>query len=114
MKFKKEVRIGLLVLMAFLVFFAGFYFLRGANLFSSQLRYLAYYESVDGLSLSAPVQVRGLAVGRVASIELDGEARDRVKLVLEVDRDLKLNSGTVAVLNSGDLLGSKFIELEWG
>lgn len=114
MKFTKEVRIGLLVLVAFLVFFAGFYFLRGVNLFSSQVKYLAYFESVEGLSLSAPVQVRGLAVGRVASIELEGEATDRVRLVLEVDRDLKLPAGTVAVLNSGDLLGSKFIELEWG
>ncbi len=114
MKLTKEVRIGLLVLIAFLVFFAGFYFLRGANLFSSQWRYVAYYESVEGLSLSAPVQVRGLAVGRVAAIELEGPRKGQVKLVLEVDEDLPLPSGTIAVLNSGDLLGSKFIELELG
>ncbi len=111
MKLSKEARIGLLVSIAILILFTGFYFLRGSNLFSSQAEYTAYFTNIQGLQASSPIQIRGLAVGRVASVELDGE---RVKVVLSINKDTKLPEGTIAKLASTDLLGSKVISLELG
>ena len=53
MKFSKEARIGLLVAISVVVLFAGFYFLKGSNVFSKDYDYYAFYGDVQGLQLSA-------------------------------------------------------------
>lgn len=112
MALSKEVKIGALVAISLLVFFAGFYFLRGSSLFSSEKEYYAYYDNVQGLQSSAAVQVKGLAVGRVASIELVDS--DKVRVTMTVDKDVLVPIGSSAELASADLLGTKVIKLKLG
>lgn len=112
MKFSKEARIGLLVALSLLIFFAGFYFLKGANLFSGENDYVAYYDDVLGLLPSAAVQVKGMTVGRVTEIVLDENGK--VKVGLAVKKSVAVPKGTIAKLTSADLLGTKVIALELG
>lgn len=112
MKFSKEARIGLLVAISFLILFAGFYFLKGANLFSGENEYYAYFENVQGLQPSASVQVKGLGIGRVASIELNGGGK--VKVTIAISKKVKILAGTSIQLASADLLGTKVINIEMG
>lgn len=107
----KEVRIGILVGSAILIFFAGFYFLKGANIFSPENEYICHFDNVQGLQASAAVQVKGMAVGRVSEIKL---IDNKVKVTLSVSKKVKLNEGTVAKLGSADILGTKVINLEIG
>lgn len=112
MRFSKEAKIGLLVLISFLIFFAGFYFLKGANIFSGENEFYAYYDNVQGLQASSSVQVKGLSVGRVSAIELiDSE---KVKVTLSVSRSVNIPVGTTAELGSADLLGTKIVRLNLG
>ncbi len=112
MTFSKESKIGLLVTLSILVFFAGFYFLKGADLFSGENKYYIYYDNVQGLQTSAAVMVKGLGVGRVSDIELiDSE---KVKVTVAVSKDVDIMVGTVAELASADLLGTKVIKLKQG
>ena len=111
MKISKELRVGTLVALSILVFFAGFYFLKGSNIFSSANHYYAYYDEIAGLQPSAPVQIRGLQVGKVSDIQLDGK---RVKVTLEMNDQYDVRQGAIAKLASGDLLGGKLIRLEPG
>ena len=110
MRFSKEARIGLLVAGAILIFFAGFYFLKGANIFSGENQYYVYYNDVQGLQASSPVQIKGLSVGRVASITLNGQSR--VQVTIAISKKTEIPQGTVAKLTATDLLGSKAISLE--
>lgn len=110
MKFSKEVRIGLLVAISFLIFFAGFYFLKGANIFSGENDYYVYYDNIQGLQPSAAVQVKGLSVGRVATIKLDQNGKVKVKI--SVSKKIKVYEGSIAKLTSADLLGTKVINLD--
>ncbi|HRO43871.1 MAG TPA: MlaD family protein [Flavipsychrobacter sp.] len=112
MKFSKEARIGLLVASAILIFFAGFYFLKGANIFSGENEYFVYYDNVQGLQPSSPVQVKGMSVGRVSAISLNGGGR--VKVTIAVNKKYKIPQETVASLTSVDLLGTKAISLQLG
>lgn len=111
MKFSKEARIGLLVTVAMLILFSGFYFLKGANIFSGENDYFVYYDNVQGLQASAPVQIKGMSVGRVSNIALNGDGK--VKVTLAVNKKTKIPRGTIAKLASADLLGSKVISLEF-
>jgi phospholipid/cholesterol/gamma-HCH transport system substrate-binding protein len=111
MTFSKEARIGLLVAIAILILITGFYFLRGSNLFSRENTYYCYFANIQGLQASAPVQIKGFGVGRVAAIKLEG---NRVKVTISVSKKTQIPEGTVAKLASADLLGSKVIALELG
>ncbi|HLO71852.1 MAG TPA: MlaD family protein [Flavipsychrobacter sp.] len=111
MKFSKEARIGLLVAVALFIFIAGFYFLKGANLFSGETEYYAYFDDVQGLQTSSGVQVKGLTVGRVVAITLN-EADGKVKVLLAVGKKTKVTEGSSVKLASADLLGTKVLKLD--
>lgn len=106
---KKEIRIGLLTISALFVFVAGFYFLKGSNLFSSEHDYIAYFDNVQGLTPSSQVLVRGMVVGRVEAIQLTED--NQVEVRFAVKKDIHVGEGTVAVLASTDLLGTKALSL---
>jgi len=112
MSLSKETRIGLLVTIALLVFFAGFYFLKGSNIFSSEKNYYCFYQDVQGLQGSAMVQIRGLNVGRVSHTKLvDNKG---VQVTITISKSIEIPQGTIAKIASPDLLGSKIIELHLG
>jgi len=108
MKLAKEARIGLMVAIAILVFFTGFYFLKGSNIFSGENNYYADYENVQGLTPSAAVQIKGVNVGKVTDINLKG----KVRVTLAIDKKVHIPKGTKAELISLDLLGTKAIRLD--
>ena len=112
MTLSREARIGLLVAISILVFFAGFYFLKGSNVFSREYTYYAYYDNVEGLQPSAAVQIKGLQVGKVTEIHLNGG--DKVMVAIAISKKTRLPQGTVAKLTSLDLLGTKGITLDLG
>lgn len=111
----KEVRIGLLVAVSVLVFFAGLYFLKGSSLFSNEYQYHAFYDNVQGLQPSAVVQIKGLQVGKVSDILLNRESLEKpIEVVISINKRTRLPRGTIAKLTSMDLLGTKGISLELG
>src|SRR6187402_283294 len=111
----KEARIGLLVGTSILVFFAGFYFLKGSNIFSREYEYHAFYENVQGLQPSAAVQIHGLQVGKVTEINLNrSQLNSKIEVVIAISKKTRLPVGTVAKLTSLDLLGTKGITLDLG
>lgn len=115
MTMSKEARIGLLVGISILIFFAGFYFLKGSNILNREYEYKAYYEDVQGLQPSAAVQIHGLQVGKISAIHLNrSQLGDKVEVVIAINNKTRLPIGTIAKLNSLDLLGTKGITLELG
>ncbi len=112
MSISKEVRIGLLVSSALVIFFSGFYFLKGSDLFSKEKEYYVYYPTVDGLQKSSMVQIKGINVGQVTNLELAAEKG--VKVTMSIHQDINLTEGTVASLAQSDLLGTKVINLQLG
>ena len=101
-----------MVTISLVIFFIGFYFLKGANLFANDKEFYCIYGNVDGLQNSATVQIRGLNSGHVLRMELiDGTG---VKVVISMNKGVELPEGTIANLASQDLLGTKTIKLELG
>lgn len=77
--------------------------------------YLVYStESVSGLNQHAPVKYKGVAVGSVREIALDPADPQRVRLVLEIERDVPIKEDTVAVLSVQGLTGIAFLDLGGG
>ena len=109
----KEIKVGLLAIVAVAALVVGFNFLRGSNLFSSASTYYATYPNVEGLNVGAPVILNGIKVGQVKNLELQPDKGNVVRVALEMQEGVVLGDSTLASLG-GTLLGSKTISLTLG
>lgn len=114
MKISKEFKVGLLGIVSITILYFGFNFLKGIDLFKKTNNYYALYDNIDGLTISNPVVINGLSVGRVSNIEILQQKGNLVAVEVSVDSKIILSSGTVARLVNLDFLGSKAIELILG
>jgi len=110
-KISKEFKVGVLGIVSLVVLYFGFNFLKGIDLFKDTNTYYALYDNIDGLTISNPVIINGLSVGRVNNINILQNRGNIVAVELHIDGQIKLSNGTVARLINTDFLGSKAIEL---
>ncbi len=113
MKFKKEAKIAVIVTLIILLFFWGYNFLKGRNLFSSYNYYYANFEKIDGLQKSGSVTVNGFVVGLVSDIQFATDKLDQLVVEIGVKKSFKIPDNSVMMI-TGDLLGSKSIVLTLG
>ena len=106
----KEIKVGLLAILAIAALVIGYNFLRGSNILSSDHTYYATYPKVDGLNVGAIVVLNGIKVGQVKKMELQPEKGNTVRVALELQKDIVVGDSTTASLG-GSLLGSKGITL---
>ncbi len=109
--FGKEVKIAISVLISVGILYAGINYLRGINLMKPTNYYYAYYQAVEGLSVSAPVTIDGYKVGLVQDIVYDYENNGAIKVLLNLDKKLRIPVGSKACLES-DFLGTASIGLK--
>jgi phospholipid/cholesterol/gamma-HCH transport system substrate-binding protein len=111
LKIAKEIKVALLAIVAIVIFYFGFNFLKGIDFFNPSNEYYAIYDQVDGLTAANPVLLSGLAVGRVSRIEILQEDENRLKVYFELREDITLGKESVALLTS-DILGSQTIVIQ--
>jgi phospholipid/cholesterol/gamma-HCH transport system substrate-binding protein len=69
LKSTKETKVAVLVILSIVLFYWGFNFLKGKNLFDNSTKLYVVYTNVAGLAPSSPVTLNGLAIGKVNRIE---------------------------------------------
>ena len=108
---KREVKIGILALVAILGSVWGYSFLKGKNLLTSSYTFYAKFDNIDQLPISAPVLISGVQVGAVNRTELDPIDMQTVIVEMDVEKKFDISKNTVAALISTGLMGQKAIEL---
>lgn len=111
--FSKEVIIGGSVVIAILLLVFGLNFLKGVNLLRPSNYYYVDYENVAGLDVSSPVRIEGYKVGQVRSIEFDYEHPGKFKVMLALDKGLKLPSDSKASMSTS-LMGGASVDISLG
>jgi phospholipid/cholesterol/gamma-HCH transport system substrate-binding protein len=76
-------------------------------------RVVARFSSVTGLRVGADVEIAGVPVGKVASIELAKDSAAAL-VVLRLRPDLRLAEDTIAAIKTSGLIGDKYVNLSPG
>jgi len=112
LKITKEVKTGIVVVVALAMLLYGLNFLKGINIFSHSKKVYAVYSSVEGLLPSNPVLINGFHVGLVQNIKLENNSSGKVLVTLLItDNDVKIPKGTIARITS-DFFGNRAIQLD--
>lgn len=111
--FTKEFIIGLSVIAAVLILFIGIEYLKGINLFKPSNYYVASYDNVAGLEISAPVTIDGFKVGQVREIKFNYEKPGKIEVVLALNKSLRLPEDSKASIVS-TLMSGAYVEIMMG
>lgn len=113
MKLSKEIKIGIITVIALLSFFWVFTFLQGRNMFTPGRVFYVKYNNVDGLLPTKPVNINGLKVGSVENIEIVEKDKNLFFIVkLIVENDIEFSKNTIAEIYEPGLMQGKMIQLK--
>lgn len=113
MKIRREFKIGVFAVIVILVSWWGITWLGAQDLFKSYNTYYVYYDEVSkDLKVSSRVYIRGVDVGSVRDISLEG---DKVKVEIAVDNNYAemIPDNSIALITEG-LMGGAQVILEQG
>jgi len=110
LKFSKEVKTGLLALVAILLLIFGYSFLKGRNLLDNDRTFYAVYDNVEGLAPSSSVTINGLEVGKVVAIDFFGR-EGKLLVTFKVSNDFAFSKQSVAQIYGGGLIGGKSLAI---
>lgn len=109
--FTREVKVGLMAVVAVFVLYFGLNFLKGIDIFSPVSYYYARYENIGGLVPSSPVFVKGFKVGQVEQIKYDFSKKESFVVKISVSKNISLPKGTKIELYDDGLMGGKAVQL---
>lgn len=118
MKFTKEIKAGLIALLAIVGFVILFQFMKGKSLFTTDNIFYAKFDNVEGLAASNPVSINGLKVGQVDQIipvtDNDGKIHFVVKVTIDDGFEFSKKS-TIEIFEPGLMSGKEMrINLAYG
>ena len=112
MKVSKEIRIGLVAVLAILIVYVGIIFLKGLKLFSNDVSYYVQLSDVQGMPTASDVRANGLKVGTVKAINFD-QASQQLIVEINVNPDFRIPQGTTVYMTK-EMLGSAMMNLKLG
>ena len=80
-------------------------FLKGTHLFTGSKTYHFAFDDISGLTKSSPIYASGYQVGLVKDIIFDYSHKNKTKVIAEMDKQMKIPTGTTAFISS-DVLGN--------
>jgi phospholipid/cholesterol/gamma-HCH transport system substrate-binding protein len=109
------VMVGSFVLVIFAGIFVAILWLAHTQFNQQLVNYDIYFTgSVTGLSVGAPVNLNGVAIGKVTEIRLDPVNPDQVRVTIEADAQAPIKSDSVASLELTGITGIYYIEISGG
>ncbi|MBD80860.1 MAG: hypothetical protein CL840_18230 [Crocinitomicaceae bacterium] len=114
MKISKEIRIGIVVVISLSLFYYGYNYIKGNDLFKSGTFIYAKYTNINGLSQDDPILTQGYRIGKVSNMHFDMATGKILVELLIVNDQIRIPVNSEAVIASSGLLGGKEINLKLG
>jgi len=111
MAMSREVRVGLFLVVAFLILIALFELVGKEALFARMVEYKTSFKSIPGLKVGDPVRLAGVEVGTVRDIRVIGA---RVEVTMRVKPEAPVKTDSVATIKLTSLLGTNFVDITFG
>ncbi len=114
MKVSREFKVGLIAIIAMVLLYWGFNFLKGQDVFENKKVVYAIYDRVEGLTAAKPVYVNGFKIGMVDDIYFHPDGSGKLIVTFNITSDFNIPKDSKAIIQSADLLGDKAVGLILG
>ncbi len=111
----EEIKVGVVVIVAALLFLVALVFVGGVNLLrKKKVEYTTYFKFAGGLEPGSLVRFGGFKVGTIKSASLDPEDTTRIRVILQVDEGTPIHTNSKARISSLGFLGENYLEISAG
>ncbi|TVZ27551.1 phospholipid/cholesterol/gamma-HCH transport system substrate-binding protein [Gillisia sp. Hel_I_86] len=108
----QKIKLGVFVVVGSLLLFAALYFIGNRQyLFSNNIQIYAEFANVNGLQLGNNVRYSGINVGTVGKIEMLGESKIIIEMVVEEKTGNFIRKNAIATIGSDGLVGSMVVNI---
>lgn len=113
MTISKEIKAGLIAVLAIVSFVIFFQFLKGKNVFTSDNFFYVKYDNVDGLERSNAVTINGLKVGLVDDIIPVTDKKGKISFLVKIAIENKYNfsKNSLVEIFEPSLMGGKQLKI---
>ena len=105
-RFSKELIIGAIGVIALLSIYLLINFFKGIDLFKAGERYYVKFDNIGQTTSSSPIYINGYKAGNVQGISYDFEDLSNVIVTIDIDKRLRIPTGSYAEVNNHMLGGS--------
>ena len=113
MKYSKELKIGVFVVVVLVASFFLINYLRGEDIMNKEIELVSRYDRVEGLVASAPVFIKGYKAGKVSEVVYEPEG-DEFKVVCSVRKEFKIPQDSRMTIYAVDIMGGKGVRIDLG
>ena len=111
----EEVKVGVVVAVAALLFLVALVFVGGVNLLrKKKVEYTTYFQFAGGLEPGSLVRFSGFKVGTIKSAALDPADSTHIRIILQVDDGTPVRTNSKARISSLGFLGENYLEISAG
>lgn len=107
-----ETKVGILAVIAVVLFVLGFNFLKGLNLLTTSNLLYASYDNVSSLTVSSPIFINGLQVGVVKDIYFKDDLQT-IEVEMNIENDYRIPKDAEAVIASTSIMGGVAMYLKY-
>lgn len=111
MKISKEIKVGVVFVLATAILIWGLMYLKGLELLKTSRTFYAVYDNVNGLVPANAISIKGVKVGQVQKVFFDERNPEKIIIELYVLGDYPIAKNSVARIYSSSLLGSQEVEI---
>ncbi len=113
MKFSKELKIGVFVVVVLTTSFFLINYLRGEDIMNREIELVSRYDNVEGLVASAPVFIKGYKAGKVSEVLYQPESGD-FKVVCSIKKEFSIPQDSRMTIYAVDIMGGKGVRIDLG
>lgn len=112
---QEEIKVGVMVILAAVLFLTTLVFVGGVNLFRrKKVVYTTYFKFAGGLEPGSFVRFGGMKVGTVKDAEIDPEDSTRIRIELQVAGGTPIRGNSKARISTLGFLGENYVEVSPG
>ena len=113
MKYSKEFKIGVFVVVVLTASFFVINYLRGKDIFNKEIEIVSEYENVEGLVESAPVFIKGFKAGKVSEVIYQSD-KELFKVTCSVKKEFRIPEDSKMTIYAVDIMGGKGVRIDLG
>lgn len=113
MRFSKELKIGIFVVVVLTASFFLINYLRGEDIMNREIELVSQYDNVEGLVASAPVFIKGYKAGKVSEVVYQPESGN-FKVTCSIKKEFAIPEDSRMTIYAVDIMGGKGVRIDLG
>ena len=113
MRFSKELKIGVFVVVVLTASFFLINYLRGEDIMNREIELVSQYDNVEGLVASATVFIKGYKAGKVSEVVYQPESGN-FKVTCSIKKEFAIPEDSRMTIYAVDIMGGKGVRIDLG